>query len=105
VTIVAGPQGGYHIFAAARWVKPPEDGAPDVEARAAAVLAETEEFLGPGLTWSGSPPANGPFYEVAGLLALVADPEAARDQPVVLRVLVEDEGDLVAYCERTVVAR
>ena len=102
VSIIAGPQGGYHITTAAR--------ATGVEGETVLVtgtlrLAATGEYLGPGFSLAWPYEAVDGKVEATGLLNLLNDPEQARDQEVILSVGVEDDTGAEAWDERIVVAR
>lgn len=102
ISIIAGPQGGYHIFTSVRWQRLDAEPA---RVRISARVAETDEYLGPGN--ESSPPAADAdgWRQVVGLLNFVTNPGLARGQEIVLRAEVHDDAGAGAVDERVVVAR
>lgn len=101
VDIIAGPQGGYHVFTSVHC----EGVYVDVlEVAGALRHASTDEWLGPGFIFAREvAPVDG-VVEILGLLNLLNDPEAARDQEVLVSAGVT-AGETTAVDARHVVAR
>ncbi|MEQ9073508.1 MAG: hypothetical protein RLP09_06585 [Sandaracinaceae bacterium] len=105
LALIAGPQGGYHVFSSVRvrgFIPPP--------VRIAVTLrrADDDRYLGPTLTVGESTlrEASDGWREAFGLLSLVNDPSDARGQEVVLRSVVSDaSGALLHADERRVRVR
>lgn len=102
VSIIAGPQGGYHITTAA-WAHGVEGDTITVSGTLR--LAASGDYLGPGFTTRWPVEEAEDEVEIPGLLNLLSDPERARNQEILLAVTVEDASGGTASDERVVVAR
>lgn len=102
VSIVAGPQGGYHINTSAR-VFDMGDSYP-ILISASLRLTATDEYLGPGISVGRLNESLSPEIVALGLRNFVNDPQQARGQQVTLSIVVEDANGAQAFDECIVVA-
>lgn len=104
VSIIAGPQGGFHIFTSVR-VRGFD--APTVHARVSIHTLGGSEYLGPGAevgTASFTAGADG-WDQAIGLINLLDDPATARGHEVVLRLEARDDRGASSVSEHAVLAQ
>ena len=100
--IVAGPQGGHHLWAAIRVT---DETVTRAAIRVHATLDDSGEPLGSDALSTVDLRQQGSYRERAGLTAFVADPAAASGKRVRLTVDVDDGAGLSGSATRVVVAR
>jgi hypothetical protein len=98
VSIIFGPQGGYHVWAALRLKKSFAPERAEVHAR---LLQGSTELSDNGYLLNLVD--AGDRYEWYGLQALVPDPTAIDGQPVTVRLTVKDQSGKTASAEVRVV--
>ncbi|MBE2250538.1 MAG: hypothetical protein IAE78_13465 [Myxococcus sp.] len=98
VPVIAGPQGGFHIWAAVRTRAPLDP--------TLLRLAVKVKFAGAELTstdYRVTLVKNGPYAEWYGMTALVPDPDVVRGKPTTVEVVATDSAGRTATDSRSLI--
>lgn len=97
LALIAGPQGGYHVFSSVRVRAVP------ASIRIAVTLRRVDDgrYLGPTVVVGESTlrDAGDGWREALGLLSIVNDPSDARGQEVVVRAVVSDSSGMRLHAD------